>query len=322
MTSAGAAADDAAYTAYQSSQALQGDMRVVAESSAEALLTLWIDAFKKLQPGLHIIAKGTSPLAAVPTVMSGAYDLGFPARELWPYEQELFRKIRGYDAFVIMVGLGAHRTPGLTPALGVYVNASNPLTRITLDQLDAIISSERRRGLPSDINTWGDLGVTGEWASLPIHAYTHRLPNGIDYFIQLTVTKGANFKKSVIELPMRQGNLGPDDLSAMAVAKDRAALGFGCFGSVVPGMKTLAVADTQRGPYFAGTLDDVKSLSYPLARPIYFVIDRAPGQPIAPKVKEFVRYVLSAQGQAAVSQSHGWLPLPARLAAAELARLQ
>ena len=312
----------AAYTEYTPGQKLTGDLRIVAESSAEPLLTLWVAGFKTQQPGLNIIAKGTSPLAAVPTVMSGAYDLGFPARELWPYEEELFRKIRGYEPFVVLVGLGAHRTPGLTPALGVFVHASNPITRITLDQLDAIYSSERRRGLGKDIATWGDLGATGEWAARPIHAYTHRLPNGIDYFIQKIVTKGADFKKSVIELPMRRGNLGPDEIIAEAVAKDPASIGFGCFGNVISGMKTIAVAETASGPYGTGTLEEVKTLRYPLARPIYIVIDRAPGQAIAPKLEEFLRYVLSAPGQNAFAASGGWLPLPADLARAELARLK
>ncbi len=301
---------------------LTGDLRVVAESSAEPLMTLWVEAFKREQPTLNLIVRPTSPLAAAPMVVSGAADLGFPARELWPYEEELSPKFRGYAPFVVLVGLGAHATPGLTPALGVFVHASNPLTRITLDQLDAIYSTTRRRGLAKDVVTWGDLGATGEWAARPIHPLTHRMPNGIDYFIQKVVTKGADFKKFVTELPMRRGNVGPDELIAQAVAADPAAIGFGCFGNVIPGMKTIAVAETARGPYSAGTLEEVRTLRYPLARPIYMVIDRAPGQPIEPKLAAFLRFVLSAPGQAVFAASGGWLPLPVDLAATELARLQ
>jgi phosphate transport system substrate-binding protein len=312
----------AGYPEYTSGPKLTGDLRIVAESSAEPLMTLWVEGFKRVQPGVNLIVRPTSPLAAAPMVTSGAADLGFPARELWPYEEELVRKFRGYDPYVVLVGLGAHTTPGLTPALGVFVNAGNPLTRITLDQLDAIYSGARRRGFAKDIATWGDLGATGEWATRPIHALTHRMPNGIDYFIQKVVTKGADFKKSVIELPMRRGNVGPDELIAEAVAKDPAAIGFGCFGNVIPGMKTIAVGETASGPYCTGTLEEVKTLHYPLARPIYIVIDRAPGQPIAPKLEEFLRYILSAPGQNAFAASGGWLPLPAELAKAELARLK
>jgi phosphate transport system substrate-binding protein len=297
------------------------ELRIVYESSADKLMTLWVEGFKKQQPGMDVFLKSTSPLAAVPTVMSGAYDVGFPARELWPYEEELFRKIRGYDGFLVMVGLGAHRTPGLTPALGVYVHASNPLTKITLEQLDAVFSTERRRGHATQIGTWGDLGVQGDWSQQPVHAYTHRLPNGIDYFIQKVVTQGAGFKPDVIELPMRQGKLGPDDLMAAAIAKDSGGIGFGSFGSLVPGMKTIAVANTDRDVYSSGSLEDVSSLRYPLARPIYLVIDRKPGQAIAPKIKDFIRFLLSPQGQALVSASDGWLPMPAAMAAAERAKL-
>ena len=300
---------------------LTGDLRIVAESSAEPLMTLWVEGFKQAQPALNLIVRPTSPLAAVPMVTSGATDLGFPARELWPYEEELFRKHRGYEPLVLLVGLGAHTTPGLTPALGVFVHASNPLTRITMDQLDAIYSSARRRGLAQDITTWGDLGATGEWAARPIHALTHRLPNGIDYFIQKVVAKGADFRKTVTELPMRRGKVGPDELIAQAVASDPAAIGFGCFGNVISGMKTIAVAETTGGPFYAGTLEEVKTLRYPLARPIYMVIDRAPGQAIEPKLAGFLRFVLSAPGQNVFAASGGWLPLPPDLAAAELTKL-
>lgn len=306
---------------YQLRVALAGDLRITCETSAEPLMKIWVERFAKLQPGLEIIAKGTSPLASVPMVASGAYELGFPARELWAYEVENFRRIRGYDPTVVMVGLGAHRTAGLTPALGVYVNASNPLERITLEQLDAIYSGELRRGGAKPITTWGDLGLTGEWAARPVEAYTHRLPNGIDYFIQLVVTKGADFRKSVIQLPMRRGKLGPDEVIADAVVQNPAAIGFGCFGNVIPGMKTIALAETSKGPYYSGTLDEVKTMAYPLSRPIYMVIDREPGKPLEPKLAEFLAFVLSQEGQEAISASDGWLPLPAALAAAERRKL-
>ncbi len=311
----------AEYAAYQPHITLTGDMRITCETSAEPLMKIWVERFAKVQPGLEIIAKGTSPLASVPMVASGAYDLGFPARELWAYEVEDFRRIRGYAPTVIMVGLGAHRTAGLTPALGVYVNASNPIDGITLQQLDAIYSAERRRGGPKEIKTWGDLGLTGEWADRPVEAYTHRLPNGIDYFIQLVVTKGADFGKPVVQLPMRRGKLGPDEVIAHAVAQNPSAIGFGCLGTALPGMKTIALAETAKGPYYSGTLDEVKTMAYPLSRPIYMVIDREPGKPVEPKQAEFLAFVLSQEGQEAISAADGWLPLPAAVAATELKKL-
>jgi len=87
-------------------------------------------------------------------------------------------------------------------------------------------------------------------------------------------------------------------------------------------MKTIALAETPAGPYYAGTLDEVKSLAYPLARPIYLVIDRAPGTALPPKLDEFLRFILSREGQAAIADADGWLPLPANLAAAEREKLR
>ncbi|MFI5356612.1 MAG: PstS family phosphate ABC transporter substrate-binding protein [Opitutales bacterium] len=296
-------------------------MRITCETSAEPLMTLWVKRFARFQPKLEIIAKGTSPLASAPMVASGAYDLGFPARELWASEVENYRKIRGYEPTVILVGLGAYRTAGLTPTLGVFVNAANPIQRITLAQLDAIYSSARRRGGAQDLRTWGDLGLTGQWADRPIAAAIHRLPNGIDYFIQETVTLGADFKPSTIQLPMRRGQLGPDELVADLVAKNPAAIGFACLGNVIPGTKTLAVARDASQPYYSGTLEEVKRLDYPLARPIYMVVDRAPGTALTPPLAELLRIVLSREGQQAIAASDGWLPLPAAVAAAERAKL-
>lgn len=307
---------------YQPRTVLTGDVRITCETSAEPLMKLWVERFAKFHPGFEIIAKGTSPLASVPMVASGAYELGFPARELWAYEVENFRRIRGYDPTVVMVGLGAHRTAGLTPALGVYVNASNPIERITLEQLDALYSDERRRGGAKPVTTWGDLGLTGEWANRPVAAHIHRLPNGVDYFIQLVVTKGADFRKSVIQLPMRRGKLGPDEVIADAVAKNPAAIGFGCLGTAVPGMKTIALAENSPGPYYRGTLDEVKTMAYPLSRPIYMVVDREPGKPLEPKLAEFLAFVLSQEGQEAITASDGWLPLPAAIAAIERGKLK
>lgn len=314
-------AEPAGIPHYQPEQVLAGDMRTVAESSADPLMLDWVAGFRKFHPGFTIIDKGNSPLACVPAVACGGNDLGFPARELWAFEVELFRSVRGYSPFVIQVGLGSQKTTGLTPTLGVYVNAGNPIERISLDQLDAVYSSERRRGGARDIRTWGDLGVTGEWATREIHAYSHRLPNGIDYFVQKVVTQGAGFKKTTTELPMRRGNLGPDDLMAQAIARDADGLGLGCFGNVIAGMKTIAVGVTDAGPYYSGTMEEIQSLRYPLCRPIYMVVDRPPGQPLDPRLREFLRFVLSAEGQEIVAATHTWIALPATVAAGELAKL-
>ena len=323
LTVAGAGSSRGAdYEPYHPAMALTGDLRLTGETSAEPLMKRWVEGFARFHPAFEVIAKGTSPIASVPMVMSGAYELGFPARELWPSEEASFRQIRGYDATVIAVGLGAHRTVGLTPALGVFVNAANPIERITLDQLDAIYSAERRRGCPKDILTWGDLGLTGEWAGRPIEAYAHRLPNGIDYFVQKVVCRGAGYRRTVIELPMRRGKLGPDDLVAEATALHPAALGLGCFGARIPGMKSIAVAESAAGPFRRGTLEEVRSLDYALARPIYMVVDRAPGTPLPPKIVEFLTFILSREGQEAIEASDGWLPLPPALAREQRAKLR
>lgn len=312
----------AGFPPYQPEHVVSGEMRIVAEKATEKLMKLWMQSFKRWHPNLELIVAMTSPLAAVPTVTSGANEIGFPAREAWPYESEVFRQARGYELFVLRVGLGSHKATGYTPALGVYVNERNPIERLTLAQLDAIYSSERRRRHPADIDTWGQLGLGGEWANRPIKPYGHRLPNGIRYFFHEVVNLGAGFKRSVVEMDMRRGRLGPDDLMARATAEEPGAIGYGCFGNLVPGMKTIAIAETDRDPYLRGTFEEVANFRYPLARSIYMTVDRPPGKSLSPKLKEFLSFVLSHEGQQAIVDEGNFLPLPAHLASPERERLK
>jgi phosphate transport system substrate-binding protein len=69
-------------------------------------------------------------------------------------------------------------------------------------------------------------------------------------------------------------------------------------------------------------LQTLRSRRYPLYDEVYFYVDKAPGKPLDPKVKEFIRYVLSREGQDAVQKDGKYLPLTGPLVAEQLRKLE
>jgi phosphate transport system substrate-binding protein len=107
-----------------------------------------------------------------------------------------------------------------------------------------------------------------------------------------------------------------------AVAHDPDGIGFVSFwyGQRL-GLKALAIVDAN-GAVVEPTQENVASGRYPLVRPMYMYINRRPGEPLAPLVKEFLTFVLSREGQELINRTTSYLPLPAAIAAAERAKLE
>jgi ABC-type phosphate transport system substrate-binding protein len=233
-------------------------------------------------------------------------------RELWPDEQKIYQEIRGQAApLEIRVARGGFNTPQRTTAQAVFVHPGNPLAGLTVAQIDAIFGRDLRQGLPAAITTWGQLGLTGEWAARPITVYVpfRITPNAMS--VQISVLKGGAWNPAVRELPVAE--------VAAAVARDPGAIAFGGFEDG-PGLKTVALAAKAGGGFIAGSAADVASGRYPLTRYMYIRLNRAPGRPLPPQVREFLRYILSREGQEFIPTS-AYFPLRADEVAEELAKL-
>jgi phosphate transport system substrate-binding protein len=109
---------------------------------------------------------------------------------------------------------------------------------------------------------------------------------------------------------------------AALVAADRYAIGYAGFSYLTDGVKILAVAEDDSGPYYHGTFEEVAAQKYPLSRLIYVYANRVPGKPLDPKLREFVSYILSEEGQQAVLQDRIFLPLPSAVTKKELAKIE
>ena len=306
---------------YRPVASLAGTIAIVGSDELEKLTQLWMGDFKTLYPGVGFTLEAKSSLSVAPALAEGRSQLGPLGREFLQSEEALFAQKRGHKSLDIRVAAGAYAVRGRTHEVAFLVNQSNPLARIDFQQLDAIYSTTRRQGYPTDILTWGQLGVGGAWASKPIHLWGLQFADGVTHLIQEKVLLGGDYKATIQEKRPTPA-LSAIDAIVNEVAADPYALGYGGLGYIQgKNVKALALATSPRGPYYKGTYDEVLYHRYPLSRFIYIHLDRKPGKAIDPKVREFVRFVLSAQGQKDVIAEGSYLPLTPDVIRQEMEKL-
>ncbi|HEV2387051.1 MAG TPA: substrate-binding domain-containing protein [Candidatus Acidoferrales bacterium] len=301
--------------AYKPIAGLKGELRGVESDTMYYVAKLWIDDFTKLYPSvsIHVVPSGSH--TAGPGLADGSADFGLVAREMLPKEEAAFTGKFRYKPLGIAISGGSWRIKAYTDANAFFVNGRNPLKQITMAQLDAIYSKTRRRGYPRDIATWGQLGLKGAWADKPIHLWGVKVPNGFEHFLQERVLEGGEWRDDI----QTRDTVIP--LPAM-VAADPYAIGYSGYSWLTPGVRPLAVADTPAGPYYACTFANVASQKYPLSRVLYVFVNKRPGKPLDPVLREFIRFLLSRQGQQDVVKDGIFTPLPLSFIAKAEAKLR
>ncbi|MBV8036144.1 MAG: substrate-binding domain-containing protein [Pelomonas sp.] len=303
------AALDPKLPVYRAGTVVHGELRSVGSDGMKSLMDGWLRSFRTLQPGVrpgdrweHL---GT--LNGFHALMADETDIAPMGRELWPDEAAAFATLRdGRVPLEIRVARGGFNTQQRTTAQAVFVNAANPIQQLTLPQLAAIF------GKSPTITRWGQLGLTGEWADKPItlDVPPRVAPNAMS--MQMMALNGGPWAESVHEASVAD--------TAKAIAADTGAVGYGGFEDGGPGLRAVPLARDAASPAVAGTPESAATGRYPLTRYMYIRLDRRPGQPVPPVVREFLRYVLSRQGQEPIPYS-GYYPLSAQEVAAELAKL-
>jgi phosphate transport system substrate-binding protein len=188
--------------------------------------------------------------------------------------------------------------------LAVFVHKDNPIKNLTLSQIDAIFSKTRKSGAAKDIVTWGELGLTGEWKDKPISLYGRNSVSGTyGYFKEHALAKG-DFKDTVKEQPGSSGVV-------QSVASDKFAIGYAGIGYLTADVRAVPLAKDDKTPAIEAIPDNAYTGKYPLARFLYIYVNQKPGENLDPLRKEFLRFVLSQQGQGVVVKD-GFFPLPAR----------
>ena len=300
-----------------------GTLRCAGGSTMLPLMESWARQFHELHPGAVVEIDPHVTLAAdgFRELLAGRVDLVDFVREPFPAEIAAFKRKFGYAPLLINVANGSFAARGGTHAIAIYVNSSNPLRQLTLDQLEEIFSADSLPGSGASISTWGSLGLKGTWAHRPIHVYgmaplrSSGDPPGIVNFMEIRVLHGGFFRS---DLRVERDRPGESALQSIvgAVANDPDGIGYSGFGYALPGVKTVALARLPGGPYVRGAPEQVADRSYPLGRQIYLGLNSPPGRPLPPLVKAFIELALSPRGQQAVTHTPDrFLPLtPAQLA--------
>jgi phosphate transport system substrate-binding protein len=319
---------DARLPSYEQGAPASGEIVCAGNHATDEAMTVWARKFAKYHPGVTLRLRDDTRLttdAFDVAIAAGDIDLIASARELVPSETQRLTQKLGGPPLVVAVATGSYATKSGTHALAFYVNSANPLVRISIPQIREIYAPGGK------ITKWGHLGLTGEWADRPIHVFSVPIsdPNGnplriINYLQQRVFGGKTGLRRSIYQVDSNGPALEQHMLNRIVreVARDRDAIGFSGFAFGAPGAKTLEVAQTDDGPWYKGTHDEVANRTYPLTRTIYLGVNQPVGKPLRPAVREFLRFILSREGQETFTEGvEKYLPLTADVAIAERAKL-
>jgi phosphate transport system substrate-binding protein len=280
------------------------------------LLRLYEEGFHQVQPNVGFVDDLKSTLTTVAGVYTGHADIGLLGREIWPNEVQAFRSAEGRPPIVIEVATGSFDVPKATFALMIFVPKENPIASLSIVQLETIFGETAGT---KQIRTWGDLGLAGPWASRPVHLYGFGIDNDkSQIFSQLVFRKGERWNKSLHEFSNAANGTDAGQLIINAVATDPDAIGISNVHYATPSVKALALSTDAHPEPIVPTRETVANTTYPLTRAVYMVLNNDAAHPLSDTVREFLRYVLSRQGQIAVEKEGNYLPLTSANASVQL----
>jgi phosphate transport system substrate-binding protein len=296
---------DPALTSYKATSGVSGNVSSVGSDTLNNLMTLWAEQFNKFYPNAKIQIEGKGSSTAPPALISGTAQLGPMSREMKGTEIDQFEKKYGYKPTALRTSVDA---------LAVFVNKDNPIKCLTMAQVDAAFSKSRRAGHKEDVKTWGQLGLTGEWASRPISLYGRNSASGTYGFFKEHVLKNGDYKDEVKEQPGSAAVV-------QGVTVDRYAAGYSGIGYATAGVRAVPLAAKVGDACHEATPDEAYSGKYPLSRFLFVYINKAPGKGLDPVTREFAKLIMSKEGQEIVVKD-GYFPLPASITKEELNKIQ
>lgn len=289
---------------YKPVQGVSGTIKSVGSDTLNNLMTLWAEKFNEVYPNARVEIEGKGSSTAPPALIAGAANFGPMSRAMKDAEIDEFEKTFGYKPTAIRTSIDM---------LAVYVHKDNPIaqTGLTLPQVDAIFSSTRKGGHPADITTWGQVGLTGSWANLPMSLYGRNSASGTyGYFKENALYKG-DYKNAVKEQP------GSSSV-VQGVASDRGGIGYSGIGYRTADVAAVPLAAKAGGELVPADFD--RANDFPLARFLFVYVNKKPGEALDPLRREFAKLILSKQGQEVVVKD-GYIPVPYEIAKQTLAEL-
>jgi len=289
---------------YEPVQGVSGSIKSVGSDTMISLMTFWGEGFRKMYPNVEVEVEGKGSATAPAALIEGTATFGPMSRPMKGAEIDDFEKKFGYKPTSL---------PTSIDMLAVYVHKDNPLVGLTLPQVDAIFSKTRKGGLSDDIRTWGQLGLTGSWKNQPISLFGRNSASGTYGFFKEHALYKGDFKDAVKEQP------GSSSV-VQGVATDRFAIGYSGIGFMTADVRALPLAQEAESGMIEATPENAYSGEYPLPRFLYLYVNKEPNAPLDPLRREFVRYILSKQGQDDVLKA-GYYPVTAKIAEKTLASL-
>ena len=294
----------AQFAAYKRVSGVSGNLSSVGSDTLNNVMTLWSETFSKFYPSVRVQVEGKGSGTAPPALIAGTSQLGPMSRQMKATELDGFEKKYGYKPTEVKVAVDT---------IAVWVHKDNPIKGLTLEQVDAVFSKSHRRG-SENIATWGQLGLTGEWANKPISLYGRNSASGTYGFFKEHLLQNGDYKNEVKEQPGSAAVV-------QAVSVDKYAIGYSGIGYKTADVRAVPLAEKTGAAYVAANAANAYSGKYPIWRFLYVYINRKPGQPLDPLVKEFMSMVLSKEGQDVVVKD-GFFALPLATARLELKKTQ
>ena len=295
-SAANAVSVDEAIPEYKAVSGISGNLSSVGSDTLANLMTLWAETFKRSYPNVNIQIQAAGSSTAPPALTEATSSFGPMSRKMKSKEIASFEDRYGYKPTAIPVAIDA---------LAVYVNKDNPVKGMSIPDVDAVFSSTRKCGGDKDITKWGDLGLSGNWKKRDIQIYGRNSVSGTyGYFKKKALCKG-DYKNNVNEQPGSASVV-------QSVSTSVNGIGYSGIGYKTSGVRAVPLTKKAGGEFIEATPDNAVSGTYPLSRFLYVYVNKHPNKELAPLEKEFVKLILSRQGQEVVIKD-GYIPLPAKV---------
>ena len=266
---------------------------------------MWSEEFKKQYPNVNIQIQAAGSSTAPPALTESTANFGPMSRKMKDKEIQAFEKKFGYKPTPIRVAIDA---------LAIFVHKDNPIKGLTISQVDSVFSSTRKCGSKLSVFNWGQLGLTGSWATQNIQLFGRNSVSGTyGYFKKKALCKG-DYKNTVNEQPGSASVV-------QSISASTNAIGYSGIGYTTSSVKAVPLAKKEGQAFVSATPENAISGKYPLARFLYVYVNKQPNKPLPPIEREFIKMVLAKIGQNVVVKD-GYIPLPAKVAAAELKKIK
>ena len=289
---------------YERSSGVSGSIKAVGSDTMNNLTALWGEGFQSFYPSVRIEVEGKGSSTAPPALIAGTATFGPMSREMKAGEIDEFEQAHGY---------GPTALPTSIDMLAVYVHKDNPIESLTLQQVDAIFSKDRKGGFGANLRTWGDLGLEGEWANKPISLYGRNSASGTYGFFKSAALFGGDFKDTVKEQP-GSGSV------VQGIATDKYAIGYSGIGYVTADVRAVSLSPAAGEDPIEALPENAYTGEYPLSRFLWLYVNHQPNAQLDPLRREFLLYVYSREGQLDVVKD-GYYPVTAAIASEQLRKV-